>query len=75
MSRSRYNASVPIVDIVAGSYNVSAMGMTRMQTRAEPKTGLLWLVDHGSEPRAALGGYHVLLMYRDAGDLDTPATD
>ena len=64
-----YNASVPIVDIVAESYNVSAMGMTRMQTRAEPKTGLLWLVDDGSEPPAAFGGYHVLLMYRDAGDL------
>ena len=69
-----YNASVPIVDIVAGSYNVSAMGMTRRGTRAEPKTGLLWLVDHGSEPPAALGGYHVLLMYHDAADLDTPAT-
>ena len=68
MSRSRYNASVPIVDIVAGSYNVSAMGMTRMGARAEPKTGLLWLLDHGSEPTAALGGYHVVLMYHDAAD-------
>jgi hypothetical protein len=49
---------------VAGNSNVSIMGMVRMASSHEPKTGLKWLVDDGSSPPNVIGGYHALLMYR-----------
>ena len=58
-----FNASVPIVDVAAGSTNVTAMGMTRSASDKEPPTGLQWLVDSGSTPPSAVGGYSALLFY------------
>ena len=60
-----FNASVPIVDVVAGNSNVSFMGMVRMASSHEPKSGLKWLADAGSNPPATVGGFYALLMYRN----------